>query len=472
VTFKDGSTILVSVALSGGSAIYTTSSLSVGSHTITATYNGGINYTSSSGSTTQTVSQDSTITVVSAAPSSSVFGQTVTFTATVTANVPGSGTPGGSVTFKDGTTILASVALSSGSASYSTASLGVGSHSITATYNGGINYTSSSGSTTQTVSQDSTTTTVSASPTSSVYGQSVSFTATVIANAPGSGTPKGTVTFRDGSTILASINLSGGSATYTTSLLAVGSHTITATYNGGVNYTASSGSTSETVSQDSTTTTVKASPSSPQLGHKVTFTATVSANAPGSGTPAGTVTFQDGAAILATVALSKGSASYSTSSLSAGSHTITATYNGGVNYTPSSGSVTITVNGAAPATAQLAPPNSTSGLWSAPTNASGSGLQATVLPQLPQASPAASGTFTTLAPTAVPISGSPSTPSVSSGMGASAGLTLPATNLATFSYAGHISDEAGEGWGTIVGRRENRSLTVVDRQTGEDAEEE
>jgi hypothetical protein len=343
VTFMDGSTTLAVVSLSNGSAGFTTSSLAVGGHTISAAYGGDGNFTTSSGSAGETVSQDGTSTTVSASPTSSVYGQSVTFTATVTANTPGSGTPTGTITFQEGSNTLAVVNLSHGSASFTTSSLTVSSHTITASYGGDGNFTTSSGSAGETVSQDGTSTTVSASPTSSVYGQSVTFTATVTANAPGSGTPTGTVTFQEGSSTLAVVTLSSGSASFTTSSLAVGGHTITASYGGDGNFTTSSGSAGETVTQDGTTTTVGASPSTSVYGQAVTFTATVTANAPGSGTPTGTVTFQEGSTTLAVVTLSSGSASFTTSSLAVGVHTITASYGGDGNFTTSSASAGETV---------------------------------------------------------------------------------------------------------------------------------
>ena len=56
------------------------------------------------------------------------------------------------------------------------------------------------------------------SPSPSVFGQAVTLTATVIAVAPGAGTPAGSVTFRDGTTVLGTGTLSsGGVATFTTS---------------------------------------------------------------------------------------------------------------------------------------------------------------------------------------------------------------------------------------------------------------
>ena len=71
-----------------------------------------------------------------------------------------------------------------------------------------------------------------ANPSSS--GQAVTFTATVNAVSPGSGTPTGTGTFYDGSTTLGSASLGGaGTASFTTSSLSVGSHSIQVSYYGG-----------------------------------------------------------------------------------------------------------------------------------------------------------------------------------------------------------------------------------------------
>src|SRR5437899_4638704 len=76
--------------------------------------------------------------------------------------------------------------------------------------------------------------TVTASPSSSTYGDNVTFTATVDPNGVLSN-PSGTVTFTDGSLTLGSAGLSGSApftATFTTSLLSAGTHSITATFGG------------------------------------------------------------------------------------------------------------------------------------------------------------------------------------------------------------------------------------------------
>jgi len=98
-----------------------------------------------------------------------------------------------------------------------------------------------------TINKADTTTTLSSSVNPSLLNQSVTFTATVAVVAPGAGTRTGTVTFKDGSTIISTgpVNASG-IATFTTSALAVGAHPITAVYGGDANF---NGSTSSSLSQ-------------------------------------------------------------------------------------------------------------------------------------------------------------------------------------------------------------------------------
>jgi hypothetical protein len=114
-------------------------------------------------------------------------------------------------------------------------------------------------------------------------------------------TPTGTVTFKDGSTVLATVSLSGGSASFTTTHLAVGNHSITVTYHASANFkTSSSTAYPVTVSKDGTTAVITSSVPNHVYGQSVTLKATVRASAPGSGTPTGTVTFYDGTMVLGT----------------------------------------------------------------------------------------------------------------------------------------------------------------------------
>ena len=104
----------------------------------------------------------------------------------------------------------------------------------------GKNYRTTTVTMTQTVNQAITSTTLTSSANPSVLGQPVTFTATVVAVAPGSGIPVGKVTFFDGSTVLATVLLdASGNATFTTSALDAGDHVITAIYAGVPNFAAS-----------------------------------------------------------------------------------------------------------------------------------------------------------------------------------------------------------------------------------------
>jgi hypothetical protein len=357
VTFKDGSGTLGSAALNGsGTATYSTSSLSATSHSITAVYSGDTNFTTSTSTAlTQTVNKANTSTNVNSGPNPSTYGQSVMFTATVTPST-GTGTPTGSVTFTVDGTPQTPVGMSGGSASFSTASLTGGSHSITASYSGDSNYsTSSSGTVTQTVNKAGTTTGLTSSANPSTTGQSVTFTATVSAPAA-----TGTVTFYDGTTVIGSGGLSGGKATYATSTLAAGSHSISATYGGDNNYSSSNSSTlTQNVNSSviTTTTTLGSSLNPSTYGQSVTVTATVSPTS-GSGTPTGSVTFTVDGSPQAPVALSGGKAALVTSSLVPGSHSITASYSGDTNYTGSSSStLTQSVNKANTTTTLTGSPN-------------------------------------------------------------------------------------------------------------------
>jgi hypothetical protein len=92
---------------------------------------------------------------------------------------------------------------------------------------------------TLTVNKDCTTAQITSSASTINYGQSLTFTATVTANAPGSGTPTGTVSFYDGGTLLGTSTLSGGTATFTVAKLSAGTHAITVGYNSDANFLAS-----------------------------------------------------------------------------------------------------------------------------------------------------------------------------------------------------------------------------------------
>ncbi|MEU2058633.1 Ig-like domain repeat protein, partial [Streptomyces bungoensis] len=354
VTFFDGITSLGTSTLDGsGVATLTVSNLSVGTHSLTATYGGDTSYnTSTSPVDTQTVNAADTTTTLTSAPDPSVFGEAKVLTATVSAVAPGAGVPTGTVTFFDGMTSLGTSTLDgSGVAMLTVSNLSVGSHALTATYGGDTSYnTSTSPVDTQTVNAADTTTTLTSSPDPSVFGEAKVLTATVSAVAPGAGVPTGTVTFFDGITSLGTSTLDGsGVATLTVSNLNVGTHSLTAGYAGTTDYNSStSAPDTQTVNKADTTTTLTSAPDPSVTGEAKVLTATVSAVAPGAGVPTGTVTFFDGITSLGTSTLDgSGVATLTVSNLSVGSHALTATYGGDTSYNTSTSPVdTQTVNAA------------------------------------------------------------------------------------------------------------------------------
>ena len=316
-----------------------------GTYTIHASYLAAEGFLSSSGTGTLDVgaAKASTTTAVASSHNPSIFGQSVTFTATVSS---GSGTPTGTVTFTDGGSDIGTASLSGGIAMFTTSALAVASHTIAATYSGDTNFNASTGSLTgnpQVVNKADTTTTVSSSQISSIFGEFVSFTATVAPVAPGAGTATGTVTFLDGGSPIGTGTISGGVATFSTSALAVGNHTITTTYSGDGNFNGSTGSLSgnpQVVSKANTTTGVTSSANPSVFGQPVVLTAMISPVAPGAGTPTGTVTFLDGGSPIGTGTLSGGIASFTTSALAVGNHTLTTSYVGDGNFNANTGSLT------------------------------------------------------------------------------------------------------------------------------------
>ncbi len=354
VTFKDGTTVLGSGTLNAsGQASLTTSALSVSSHAITAVYNGDASFkTSASTAINQSVNQASSSVNVTS-PAFAGEGQAISFSASVATISPGAGTPTGSVQFQiDDVNFGGPVVLNSGVAASSSTSLSAGQHSFTAIYSGDANVVAGSGSSvTQVVALQTTSTAVTSSPNPSVFGQGVTFVATV---STGAATPTGTVTFMDGTTAIGTAALnSSGQASFTTALLSAASHSITASYSGDSTFaTSASPALVHQVAQALTATALKSSINPSAFGQAITFTAAVSAVAPGSGIPVGSIQFViDGVNVGAAVTLSNGSAtSAAVANLAAGTHTIVAIYSGSANFAGSSSAgLTQTVTAKAPA---------------------------------------------------------------------------------------------------------------------------
>jgi Bacterial Ig-like domain (group 3)/FG-GAP-like repeat/FG-GAP repeat len=185
---------------------------------------------------------ETTATLVSSSNPSKA-GKCATFVATVSSGAAGTLT--GKVQFRSGTTVLGTRDLNGGRAVFDINDLPIGRTSVTAVYEGSAKFRSSTSGVVNQEVLGTTTTTLTASPNPSVYGQSVTFTATV---SSGEGTPADgeSVSFMDGKTLLGTETLSGGSASFTTSGLKVGTALVTAVYGGDSNF---EGSTSKDVKQ-------------------------------------------------------------------------------------------------------------------------------------------------------------------------------------------------------------------------------
>jgi ELWxxDGT repeat protein len=145
VAFDDGETPIsgcTAVPLNGTAhAICSTSTLSRGAHTINATYSESANYLGSTDDVSHTVNFGNVTVAVASSVNPSAVGESVNFTATVSATSPAAGTPTGTVTFKDGGTPLCTdVTLAGGAAGCTTSALTGGLHSITVEYSGDVNF--------------------------------------------------------------------------------------------------------------------------------------------------------------------------------------------------------------------------------------------------------------------------------------------------------------------------------------------
>lgn len=336
VQFLDGGSPLSnSIPLTNGTASFATSALALGSHTITARYTGDNQHSPSvSAALTQGVVKGNTTIALAltGGTNPALTGDTLTFTATI---VPASAT--GTIEFFDGSAAISgSLPVNGGSASFSTSTLALGTHSISAVYSGDNTFNGATSSALlETVNNPKTNTSIGlmlqAGVNPTVFGSSLTFTATV---APAATT--GTVTFFDGSVpITGGLPLSGGIVTFTTSALGAGMHSITAQYSGDANFNGSASAVlSENVLKAATQVEMELAVGDTAFvaGTNLTFQATVTP----LGATGSVMFFDNGVPISSSIALANDVASFSITTLSVGSHAITVQYSGDANYNASS----------------------------------------------------------------------------------------------------------------------------------------
>ena len=316
-----------------------------GTHTVT------VKVTDQSGATSSVTLPETvlypTLTTVTDDTGTSVFGQPVSFTATVTptgGSLPSS-PPTGDVQFLDGGTLIgiAAVSTSGGvtTATVTTSALAVGSgQTITADYVGDAAYWASQSSAILHEVKAQTSLGLTSAPNPSVFGQSVTFTATVSVTSPGTGTPTGTVEFKDGSSAITNcasqpLSTTSGQATCTTAGLSVSTHDVTAIYSGDGNDAPASSSQSITVGADAQSIVLSAAPSAPVAGGVYAVSATSTSGA--------TVALSIAPASSAVCSIASGTVTFN----NVGTCTIDASVSGSGNYAGASSSQSIIV-GAAP----------------------------------------------------------------------------------------------------------------------------
>ncbi len=355
VTFYDGVTVLgTGTVLFGGAACFSTS-MTAGTHSLSAAYSGDIGFDPATSGPVQVnvglATSDVTLTTSIAAP---VVGQPTTLTATVHTTNPGA-TLGGSVTFSDGVTILGTGAVGLDGRATLSVILPLGPRTLRAVYSGdAATLGSNSAPLALTVGRAPTATGVTFATDQVAVGQPVTVTATV-SLLSGSAFPVGTVEFREGTRVLGTVALDGrGQAKLELTNLSKAFHSITAVY-AGCSTCVGSMSAAAVVAVGNltpvtTSTRLTASASAPVFGQDQTLTATV---AGGTGSPpTGQVNFYDGSTKIGTASLSGGAATLVVR-LNLGAHKLKAVYAGTTGFTGSTSSLLSQTVAKAPTTITL-----------------------------------------------------------------------------------------------------------------------
>jgi len=345
----------------------TLTTYTAGSKTLTASFVplNPAEFGSGSDTSSHTVNAAATTLTLTSSPDPSVVGETVTLTATVTVTSPGSGSPTGTVTFKNGTTVLGAAALvgsgtSTSQAVFTTESIPAGTHTLTAQYVGSADYTGSSGTDSHTVSKRQTVTTAFVSDTPLVVSDTATGTV-VVQGVPDNylNPPTGTVTLShtgNGTLTPASHTLTAAEGgrfefTYTPTDAATTPHVITASYAGDTVYLASTDTYSQAVEKRAADVLLTVSPSTAYISQAVAITVSLSddSTAGTAATPTGTVTFSDGgkngtfSSDTATLSGGTCSVTYTPAAWDAGVTTISASYGGSSVHETASATSELTV---------------------------------------------------------------------------------------------------------------------------------
>lgn len=251
VRIFDGASLLNTQTAQGNGCAYwyISPGLSAGAHSLVAVYSGDTN-NSGGPSAPITVIVDPVPVNMSVSCWNPSFAYGADYQCTVNAS-SNAGEAQGNITYSvDGGSAMR-VPLNGGSVQFSVVKPTVGTHQVVASYSQQTNY-AAAGAQTESFSVTPASVNIALIPSTYYTTAGMNLTLVSSVNSPSAGPPNatGVVAFYDGSTLLGSVPVdSSGQASYATVNLAVGSHTITATYAGGTNYASGSSTATITVAQ-------------------------------------------------------------------------------------------------------------------------------------------------------------------------------------------------------------------------------
>ncbi|MCA1005653.1 Ig-like domain-containing protein [Rhodococcus hoagii] len=335
VEFKDGATV-IGTANVGADGIATTSwtPAAGGAHTLEAVFSGRTGVLGSTTSQQVTVEAADVASTTTLAPvSGAKVGQPTTLTATVSPAAAG-----GSVEFRDGTTVLATVPVAAdGTASTSWTPTSGGARTLEAVFSGRTGVLGSTTSQQVTVdAADVASATTLATVSGAKVGQPTTLTATVSPAAAG-----GTVEFKDGATVIGTGNVGAdGRATTTWTPATAGARTLEAEFSGRTGVLGSTTTQQVTVADADVVSSVELAPiSGAKVGQITTLKATLSPAAAG-----GTVTFKEGNTVIGTAIIgADGIATLQWTPTAAGSPVITVEFDGHSTVEAGTDHATVTV---------------------------------------------------------------------------------------------------------------------------------
>ncbi len=265
--------------------------IDAGTYTVVANFPGSTDYLASTSTSATFTITKGTPTISLSAPGGAFNGSTIA----ALVKIAGGGRDNSPANSLEGVTPTLTYYAGSGTSQTSlgaTPPTDAGAYTVVASFAGSVDYAAfQSAPIAFTIGQGTPTIAITSSLGSATYGQPITFGAKVAAPE----TQGGTVTFLDNGATLGTVALNGsGTATLTTSILALGSHSISATYSGDANLTGKqSGPVSASVSQSGTTVVLVAHPVAKKKKVKSeALTAEIEPISPGGGLPAGVVTFE------------------------------------------------------------------------------------------------------------------------------------------------------------------------------------